>query len=239
MLHKTITGEKPLKLHLGSGTKYLDGYINIDFPQSEHSVIEVKADIYKDIRKLEYDDDSVDEIRTHHVLEHFSRQEALKLLAQWRRWLKPHGLLHIETPDFKKSAEAYINAGKKRRFELGRHIFGSQEAKWAYHLDFWDAGKFRYVLGKLGFVNIRLKRFDNVLAQRFHRVPFLNIVGNVLPRSFYKKYGGHKLPNIEVKALKSVGPIEEREAIREILSLYLVGREDERLLDVWMKDIGY
>lgn len=231
--------KKPLKLHLGSGTKYLDGYINIDFPQSEHSVIDVKADVYKDIRELEYKDGSVDEVRTHHMLEHFSRQEALKLLLQWRRWLRSGGLLYLETPDFERCVKSYIYAGRRRRFELGRHIFGSEEAKWAYHLDFWDAGKFRYVLKKLGFVNIKVKRSDNVLAQRFYRVPFLNVAGNMLPRVFYKKYGGHKLPNIEVKARKSNSAIDERGVVEEILSQYLVGREDEKLLNVWMKDIGY
>jgi len=231
--------KKSLKLHLGSGAKYLDGYINIDFPQSEHSVMEVKADVYKDIRELEYEDGSVDEIRTHHMLEHFSRQEALKLLVQWRGWLKPGGLLHIEPPDFEKSVSSYAYAGRRRRFELGRHVFGSQEADWAYHLDFWDAGKFKYVLHKLGFKVIKVRRFSNAVAQHLPHVPLLNFLGDMLPRAFYKKYGGHKLPNIEVMARKLDAPINEGEAIREILSQYLVGREDEGLLEVWMKDIGY
>lgn len=114
-----------VKLHLGCGEKYLEGYINIDYPPSEHTVMTVKADIYQDIRTLEYNDNSVDEIRNHHLFEHFPRAEALKLLADWRRWLKPGGKLLIETPDFEESARAYIWVPtRKRRMELGRHIFG-------------------------------------------------------------------------------------------------------------------
>ncbi len=89
-----------LKLHLGCGEEYLDGYVNIDYPASEHSVMRVKADRYADIRTLTYPDNSVDEIRMHHMFEHFERGEALQLLLRWRRWLKPGGILLIETPDF-------------------------------------------------------------------------------------------------------------------------------------------
>src|SRR3989338_5256437 len=69
-----------LKLHLGCGGKYLEGYVNIDFPPSEHTIIIPKADIFKDIRKLEYQENSVDEIRNPHLFENFSRQDALKLV---------------------------------------------------------------------------------------------------------------------------------------------------------------
>ncbi|HEY4477575.1 MAG: hypothetical protein A3C03_01000 [Candidatus Colwellbacteria bacterium RIFCSPHIGHO2_02_FULL_45_17] len=234
-----MSEEKKIKLHLGCGEKYLEGYINVDFPPSEHSVIEVEADVYKDVRELEYEDGSVDEVRAHHLLEHFSRQEALKLLLQWRRWLKYGGLLYIETPDFEKSAKAYVYSGRRRRFELGRHIFGSAEAKWAYHLDFWDAGKFKYVLKKLGFKNIKIRRFRNAAASHFRHIPLLNILGNILPRALYRKYGGHKLPNIEVKAKKAEVVIDEKAMVREVLSQYLVGNEGEKLLRVWMEDIGY
>ncbi|MCX6800174.1 MAG: methyltransferase domain-containing protein [Candidatus Falkowbacteria bacterium] len=89
-----------MKLHLGCGGTYLDGYINVDFPTSDKTIMNVKADIYQDIRTLNYPENSIDEIRNHHVFEHFNRVDALKVLLQWRGWLKPGGKLVIETPDF-------------------------------------------------------------------------------------------------------------------------------------------
>ncbi len=125
-----------MKVHLGCGNKYLEGYVNIDLPPSEHTVMEVKADMFADIRTLEFPENSIEEVRLHHLFEHFTRAEALKLLVRWRKWLKVGGILHIQTPDFAACALKYLYAPIRLRLKLGRHIFGSQEARWANHLDF-------------------------------------------------------------------------------------------------------
>lgn len=228
-----------IKLHLGCGDRYLDGYTNIDFPTSEHTVMKVKADVYQDVRTLEYKDGSVDEIRTHHMFEHFSRQEALKLLAQWRRWLKPNGVLRIEMPDFGRAAFWYSFSGLRRRFELSRHIFGSQEAKWAFHLDGWDRKKLKFVLKQFGFKKVKINRYANSVGKRFKWIPFAGFMGRFLPRSMYKTYGGNKLPDIEAIAIKGDSEIDEKSVITAILRLSLVGPEGDNVLNPWLKDIGY
>ncbi|PIR87420.1 MAG: hypothetical protein COU11_00635 [Candidatus Harrisonbacteria bacterium CG10_big_fil_rev_8_21_14_0_10_49_15] len=230
--------EQKIRLHLGCGEKYLPGYINIDYPADQHSVMKVRADKYADLRELSYPDNSVDEVRSHHVFEHFNRAEALKMLSRWRRWLKPGGVLLIETPDFEGCIWKFFFSGRKRRLELIRHIFGSQEAAWADHLDGWYARKYRFVLSSFGFTKVRIRRYSNSVSQRkFPRFRFIaNFLGDLLPDSMYKKYGGHKLPNIEVTAVKSDKFIDERVVAREVLSRYLVGREGAPLLDVWLKD---
>ncbi|MEK7174242.1 MAG: glycosyltransferase [Patescibacteria group bacterium] len=234
-----------MKLHLGCGEKYLPGYVNIDHPATEHTVIDVRADIYADIRTLSYAENSIEEIRNHHMFEHFTRTEALKLLLTWRRWLMPDGRLVIETPDFAASVRAYVRAwSRRRRLQLGRHIFGSQEAAWANHLDFWDEGKFRFVLTRLGFKNIRVRRFRNSFAQHFSPSrltdPFFNAVGNLLPESFYRDHGGNKMPNILVVSEKDGGfEANDRTAVWEILSEYLVGREGDKLLNAWFAEMRF
>lgn len=231
---------KKLRLHLGCGDTYLDGYTNVDFPQKEHTVMKPRVDVEGDFRNLQYEKNSVDEIRNHHVFEHFSRAEALKLLAQWREWLKPGGLLHIETPDFTTSAKKFLLGGLKTQMRLGRHIFGSHEARWAYHLDYWDKRKFRFVLKKLGFEKIRVIQYHNSVAKQIGRFSwFFNIVGNFLPESFYRSYGGNKLPNVVVFARKKDANVNYKEAIKEILSLCLVGKEAEQMISVWMKEAGF
>ncbi|OGZ27140.1 MAG: hypothetical protein A2365_00525 [Candidatus Nealsonbacteria bacterium RIFOXYB1_FULL_40_15] len=221
-----------MKLHLGCGEKYLEGYINIDFPPSEHTLVNPKADIFQDIRTLSYEENSVDEIRSHHLFEHFLRQESLKLLSDWRKWLKPGGVLFIETPDFEESAKLFVSASNiEKKFRLGRHMFGSHEADWAVHKDFWSRDKFNFILDKMGFENIEFNQMKSLYAKSF----FSAALGKVLP-GFLKPIAGDILPNIQVKAKKSSSFINERERIKEILSMSLVGTEKE-MLDVWLKDI--
>ncbi|MBU1349519.1 MAG: hypothetical protein ABII99_02395 [Patescibacteria group bacterium] len=91
-----------MKLHLGCGENYLEGYVNIDFPPEFHTIQNKSvADKYANIFELKYKKDSIEEIRLHHVFEHFERAVALALIAGWRSWLKKNGVLRIEVPDFK------------------------------------------------------------------------------------------------------------------------------------------
>ena len=145
------------KLHLGSGEIYLPGYINIDFPIDSQTVIKTKAHKYADIITLKYPENSIDEIRLHHVFEHFDRPTALALLCNWRTWLKPEGLLRIETPDamscFRMLSSPFLSYDDKQQVE--RHLFGSHEASWAVHWDGWYKERYANILPSLGFSNIR------------------------------------------------------------------------------------
>ena len=146
-------GHSPLRLHLGCGESRLEGYVNVDFPTSEHTIQKKSAaDIYADITKISLPDQCVDEIRLHHVFEHFERIQALALLVQWHRWLKIGAKLHIETPDIIGCAEALVsNRPDADKQAILRHAFGSQEAQWASHLDGWYAEKFQHILSRFGF----------------------------------------------------------------------------------------
>ncbi|PIY92207.1 MAG: hypothetical protein COY70_04565 [Candidatus Magasanikbacteria bacterium CG_4_10_14_0_8_um_filter_42_12] len=191
-----------MKLHLGCGGTYLDGYVNIDYPTTEQTIMNVRADIYQDITTLSYEEGSIDEIRTHHMFEHFNRSDALFLLARWRRWLKPEGQLVIETPDYFWCSVFYIFAPFKFRMRLGRHVMGSQEADWADHLDFWDKKKFKKVLKTFGFTSIK---FSHPIYRNF-------------------------LPNVTVRCQKSVRSIDDQAVLAEILSWYIVPGEDPEVL---------
>lgn len=127
-----------MKLHLGCGQRYLEGYINIDFPLSSHTVqTQSVADLHADITALCYAPESLDEIRLHHVFEHFPRPVACGLLAVWFSWLKPGGRMHIEVPDFLRTACIILNplASFKKQAVAERHLFGSHEASWAVHCE--------------------------------------------------------------------------------------------------------
>jgi len=149
---------KPLRLHLGCGEQHFNGYINVDYPPSEHEIMNVKADVFADITKLYLPDNSVDEIRLHHVFEHFSRVGALALLIRWHQWLKVGGELYIETPDFEGSAKTFLSATKwKVKTGVIRHLAGDQVSSWGYHIDHWFPERFEQTFEKLGFINIKTK----------------------------------------------------------------------------------
>jgi len=148
---------KPLRLHLGCGQRYFDGYINIDYPPSKHTVqTSSVADVFGDITRLDFPQQSVDEVRIHHVFEHFSREASLAMLIKWHKWLKIGGKICIETPDFEASIKLLCEQeySYEQKQSVLRHIFGSHEADWAIHKDGWYREKFQHVLSALGFEDI-------------------------------------------------------------------------------------
>ncbi len=143
-----------MKLHLGCGQVYLEGYVNIDYPLSEHTVqAKSVADEFADLTDMRYEPGSIDEVRLHHVFEHFPRPQAIALIASWHSWLKDGGRLHIEVPDFKASAELALDpkASDGDRKVATRHIFGSNEAPWAVHYDGWTEQRLRELAETFGF----------------------------------------------------------------------------------------
>ncbi|MBE3140734.1 MAG: hypothetical protein IMZ53_09145 [Thermoplasmata archaeon] len=62
------------RLHLGCGEVYLGDYLNIDYPLASHTLqTKLAADEYHNILELRYPANSIEEIRPHHVFEHFAR----------------------------------------------------------------------------------------------------------------------------------------------------------------------
>ena len=150
-----------MKLHLGCGQNYLEGYQNIDFPISEHTVqIATVADLHANLLDLSYPPESIDEIRLHHVFEHFARHTTCALVASWQSWLKIGGRLRIEVPDLVITALAAINplSSRKRRSVAERHLFGSHEAEWAAHREAYSIGQLRALLQSYGFSYERKRR---------------------------------------------------------------------------------
>ena len=150
-----------MKHHLGCGERYLQGYRNIDFPSTDHTVQQKSvADERADITSLKYESGTIDEVRLHHVFEHFNRAQACGLVAVWHDWIKVDGFLHIEVPDFFWTAAAVLSPFTSfRRKMVGiRHIFGSQEAHWAVHFDGYSAGRLKLMLSSFGFEVTTIRR---------------------------------------------------------------------------------
>lgn len=101
-----MRSESVLRLNLGCGDKILDDYINVDVAPSRAGR---KPDIICDLHRLSmFDTNSVDEILSIHVIEHFWRWEVADILREWVRVLKPGGILILECPNLISACEALL-----------------------------------------------------------------------------------------------------------------------------------
>src|SRR5258708_2899027 len=92
----------PLKLHLGCGSKYFEGFYHIDAIKYPH------VDCQGFVDRLDYlANNSVELIYASHVLEHFGRNEVDYVLREWHRVLQPGGVLRLAVPDFDACARLY------------------------------------------------------------------------------------------------------------------------------------
>lgn len=150
-----------MRLHLGCGQRYFDGYVNIDFPMSEHTVqVKTVADLHADLTALRYSSGSIDEVRLHHVFEHFTRPTAAALLAGWCSWLRVGGVVRIEVPDFNRTARSMLNplSSRQRKMVGMRHLFGSHEAGWAVHCEGWSVRSLSDLLVTAGLKVLTVKK---------------------------------------------------------------------------------
>ena len=138
--------DRPLKLNLGSGIYVLPGYVNIDADPG--------ADYQGDVRKLRYADNSVDEVSSYHLFEHFSPYEVLDILKEWYRVLKPGCKLCMELPDIAELCNRYASSTREERFVILAGIYGALPNIKVPHLYGWDRPNLAEVLSAAGFVNI-------------------------------------------------------------------------------------
>jgi SAM-dependent methyltransferase len=96
----------PRRLNLGCGDKILPGYVNVDVAESRAGK---KPDVLCDLHRLTlFEDGSVDEILSVHVIEHFWRWEAPEVLKEWVRVLRPGGKMILECPNLISACEEFL-----------------------------------------------------------------------------------------------------------------------------------
>jgi len=91
-------------LNLGCGDNYHKDWINIDFNARKNYV---KG--YNLLKGIPFKDNEFDTIYTSHLLEHFSKSDAVNLLKECFRVLKSNGIIRIVVPDLECIAENYLN----------------------------------------------------------------------------------------------------------------------------------
>jgi ubiquinone/menaquinone biosynthesis C-methylase UbiE len=158
-----------LKLNLGCGSDYLSGWVNID------AYADARVDYRYDIKKLPYDDNSVDEIRVYHVIEHMDFHEGNASLREWYRALKPGGRLHLETPDFLASCQEFVNANEEYRVFLYGHFFSEAWIPGQIHKFLFTEIQLKTQLQWVGFTNIKRLEADSHYTNHYPKHIFLNM----------------------------------------------------------------
>ena len=124
-----------MKLNIGSGVPGIDGYVNLDRATGQEAY------------PLPYDDNTADEIRASHILEHFGYTEVPPVVSEWFRVLKPGGIIKVAVPDFDKIKE-------KRDPMWPLYLFGGQIDNNDFHKSVFTREVLTDCLIKAGFCDI-------------------------------------------------------------------------------------
>lgn len=146
-----------IKINMGCGWRdFGEDWIHIDGGDYDHLD-------YNDITKLQFDDNSVDLIYASHVIEYFNRHEVIGLLLEWRRVLKPNGVLRLAVPNFKAISSLYQSSKYNLEDFLGP-IFGQMKMgeETIYHKTTYDYESLRKILLQWGFHNVNRWDWRNV-----------------------------------------------------------------------------
>lgn len=139
-----------LWLNIGCGDKQIPGAYWQNVDSRELPGIDVVTDM-GDLGM--YCDNSVDHIYACHVLEHATHTQALEVLKEWARVLKPqHGVLRVCVPDMRTIWWLAHNGAHLGR--LRGLIWGGQQYPENFHYCGWDFEELATDLRDCGFFNI-------------------------------------------------------------------------------------
>lgn len=90
------------------------------------------ADVKAPMWDLPYEDGMVDEIWCAHALEHVAKAQVVPTLKEWRRIIKPEGLIILHVPDLAWCCQNFL-AHPDSEFALWT-LYGQQNREGEYHL---------------------------------------------------------------------------------------------------------
>lgn len=200
------SGAGPLKVNLGAGLYVAEGWIHVDgnvhtmfagWPvpvlrrlyRAASTVQWLPEDEY--LRRLRnyqfvhhvmekgipFADASVDYVYSSHVVEHFFREDAERLMSEIHRVLKPGGRVRICVPDLEHAISLY-RAGQKEA-ALGYFFEPAGAGYYRQHRYMYDFELMRGMLERAGFADV-VRR-----AYREGAVPDLDILDNRPEETLY------------------------------------------------------
>ncbi len=121
-VHQRHAAGNSVMINLGCGRRSHLAWINIDFRGDGNSVYSW------DLRKpIPLPDHCCDAIYASHVIEHFNRDDARRLLRECKRLLKPSGVVRLVAPDLEAVAKCYLQT-----LEAARHHSSEAAARYEW-----------------------------------------------------------------------------------------------------------
>lgn len=166
------------KVHLGCGTIFLEGYINVDasphyiMPNVPKDILEQNSttvdnyykhnfckgsgicvvDVEACINNLPFKNCEINEIILLHVLEHIPHYNLTEVLSEINRVLKIGGTFRVGVPDVKETAKLLCEAKTPEEEDWCiRLLYGTQRNKWSHHCCGYTERTLKETLEKYGF----------------------------------------------------------------------------------------
>jgi hypothetical protein len=140
-----------VRLNLGAGHLSKSEYLNVDTRALDG------IDVIADVRSLPFDPDSLAEIYSAHVLEHFPVEELTRvLLPYWVSLLRPGGEFVAVVPDMETMIAEY-SAGRLEFEELRDVMYGSQEYDGNFHFNGFSQASIRALFEAAGLTEVNLR----------------------------------------------------------------------------------
>jgi predicted SAM-dependent methyltransferase len=197
----------PYLLHLGCGTTAPEGWVNLDgswnawlaqrpllrraaellrlIPEQQRRIVWPRGVAHHALRKpLPFPDGSARAVYASHLLEHLYRDEAVRLVQDCFRVIRPRGVLRFVVPDLRRIVEEYMGeftfrshpewAGLPRAEVMNRRLLlrppsaprrswinGLNQAMNDFHSHKWmyDAESLSLLLRECGFVEVAEREF--------------------------------------------------------------------------------
>jgi SAM-dependent methyltransferase len=140
-----------LRLNLGCGHLALPDYVNVDFRPLDG------VDVVADVRDLPFEDGSVAEVFSAHLLEHFPQEELeRRVLPHLVSRLRPEGTFVAVVPDAETMVREYV-AGRYSFEDLREVTFGDQEYAGDFHFTMFTPAALSALLEKAGLEQVEVR----------------------------------------------------------------------------------
>jgi predicted SAM-dependent methyltransferase len=138
-----------LYLHLGCGGINHPRFVNVDgYPYPHVHSVRPIDDL------APFADDTAALVYACHCLEHFPMAEIPRILAEWRRVLRPGGVLRLSVPDFDRVLAIYAEHDRDLA-AISRVLLGGQDGRFNFHHALFTTRSLTQLFEAAGFREVR------------------------------------------------------------------------------------